>query len=202
MAQTKADMRIWTNAARTFDALTLAQAKLHLRVDNSDDDALITSIVSAATDYVERRSNRSLCARVWNAEADRFPTAGREMVIAKSPFVSVQTLSYVTTNAATITLVQDTDYRVTVANDIGRIRLPLGATQWAATAAIPDAVRVTFTAGYATQALIPQGLVQAVRLMLGHLYENREAVSENAGSEVELAVGSLCSAYWMGDVFS
>src|SRR3546814_11207118 len=51
---------------------------------------------------------------------------------------------------------------------------------------------VTYTAGYAPEE-VPVALVQAMLLLIGHSFSNREAVSVgNTGREIPLGVESLC----------
>ncbi len=46
-------MRATLTVPPAGEPLTLAEAKLHLRVDLSDDDALITALISAAREQAE-----------------------------------------------------------------------------------------------------------------------------------------------------
>ena len=47
---------------------------------------------------------------------------------------------------------------------------------------------------------MPSGYKQAIKLLVGHWYENREAVSNDAGSAVDLAVDSLLNLLKTGTV--
>src|SRR3546814_4682688 len=54
------------------------------------------------------------------------------------------------------------------------------------------ALPISYTAGYAPEE-VPVALVQAMLLLIGHSFSNREAVSVgNTGSEIPLGVESLC----------
>ena len=46
--------------AATLPAVTLAEAKLHLRVEVADDDLLIQSLVEAATETAELATGRAI----------------------------------------------------------------------------------------------------------------------------------------------
>lgn len=39
--------------------MTLAELKLYLKVDGADDDALITSLLSAATSYIDKQTGKT-----------------------------------------------------------------------------------------------------------------------------------------------
>ena len=60
-----------------------------------------------------------------------------------------------------------------------------------------DAVKVTFTVGYgATAADVPESFKAAILLLVGHLFENREAVATGLTvTEVPLAWKYLLNSY-------
>lgn len=58
--------------------------------------------------------------------------------------------------------------------------------------ALPDSVIVTFTAGYD---VVPADLRHAVLMLVGHLYENREATASTKLERVPFAVESILSRY-------
>ena len=47
------------------EPVTLAEAKLHLRVEHSDEDAYIGGLISAAREYAESFTNRLIAPRVY-----------------------------------------------------------------------------------------------------------------------------------------
>jgi len=55
------------------EPVTLASAKSWLRVDHSSDDTLISGLISAARDHVERYIRRSLVRTTWRMMLDTFP---------------------------------------------------------------------------------------------------------------------------------
>ena len=84
-----------------------------------------------------------------------------------------------------------------------RIRLPLSAStvEWPATYAASDAVRITATAGYANIQAVPEVAKHAIRLLVGHWYENREAVvTGTISSDVGLTVEALLSTLKTGEL--
>lgn len=59
--------------APTAEPVTLADAKLHLRVNVSDDDALITDALIAGRERVELETGRQLITATWELWMDGFP---------------------------------------------------------------------------------------------------------------------------------
>lgn len=197
MAQPVLTMRYAPTAVRSFQPITLAEAKAQIRQESTDDDDLITAYIASAGDYIERRIQRSLASRTWVVELSRFPDNGGEIVLPVPPIQSITSVAYYTSSVLTA-LTVGTDYRVNL--PLGRIRIGLGKSYWRMADYMPDAVTVTMVAGYATISEIPVAIKQATKLLVGHWYEHREGVSGDAGSAVDLAVSALIDSYWVGEV--
>lgn len=59
--------------APAIEPITLADAKLHLRVDFDDDDDIITALIIVARQAVEEFVGRALITQTWQVFYDRFP---------------------------------------------------------------------------------------------------------------------------------
>ena len=55
------------------EPLTLAEAKLHLRVDIPDDDALISALITSVRQYAETITRRAFIRQTWEYVIDSFP---------------------------------------------------------------------------------------------------------------------------------
>ena len=55
------------------EPLTLQEAKLHLRVDVIDDDALISALITSVRQYAETITRRAFIQQVWSYVIDSFP---------------------------------------------------------------------------------------------------------------------------------
>ena len=54
----------------------LDDAKLHLRVEVTDDDALIRTLIVAARNHAEIFTGRALVTQTWDLKLDAFPACG------------------------------------------------------------------------------------------------------------------------------
>jgi uncharacterized phiE125 gp8 family phage protein len=129
----------------------------------------------------------------------RFPEAGGDIIIPRSAVSAISTITYIADDASTVTLTSGTDFRLVTGLAVARIRKPVAtATEaWPITLPIEDAVRVTFTAG----TTVPTAAKQAILLLVGHWYANREAeVVGSSTSSLNLTVRALLDAVRVGEV--
>lgn len=163
---------------RTIDAstepVTLPQAKAHLRVDGTEEDALITALIKAARHDAENRLQRTLLQSTWQLTLDAFPRAawpGDVIRLAFGPILSVSSVQYYDA-AGTLQTMAPADYRLA-----DHCIEP--ATAWPATQTRRGAVQVTYTAGFGADAsAVPAPIVQWILLAMGDLYANRERSAE------------------------
>src|SRR3990167_1042627 len=184
------------------EPITRAEAKLHLKVetDQTADDALIDLLVSAAREDAEDFTNRCFCWSTWELRLDEFPTREhQEILLPRPPLIRVESIKYVDGDGATQTLGSD-NYQVDDKSEPARVR-PAYGLSWPATRAQMNAVTVSYVAGYPVSeagspadyaANVPAAAKAAVKLILGHLYANREAVMAMPGgvAAIEIPMGA------------
>lgn len=179
------------------EPVTLEEAKLHCRIDASatDDDALVADLIIAATRHVERITHRRLISQVIEDRRDEEPSSTWESPVG--PVLSIDSVTYVDTNGTTQTW-SSTLYRTDIpaGPTAGPARLePIFGGIWPQTRHVINAYTVRFTAGYGTTAAsVPYDIKAAIKLLIGHLYENREAV--NVGNIVTAVPFTVDSLLW------
>lgn len=158
-------------ADATVEPISLDEAKAHLRVDVPDEDALIASIIKAVRLACEAQTQRTLIETTWEQVHDAFP----EAVCLRMPRVlQVLSVKYLDESGVEQTLAQ-ADYIVDRDSEPGHI-VPAPGKAWPATAQVPNAVRVRYTAGFgATAQDVPQDIKLWMLLHIGHYFHNREA---------------------------
>ena len=170
-------MELKIATAPAVEPVSLTTAKLHCRVDTTADDDLITALIVAARRHVEAVSRRALITQTWDYVLDDWPDTPFEIPLP--PLQSITSITYVDEDGDSGT-VDSGDYIVD--------SWPSDTLQDIA------GVRVRFVAGYADAATdVPQHFIQAMLLLIGHWYENREAVATSGAvpKQLELAVKSL-----------
>ena len=179
------------------EPVSLAEAKLHLRVDFDEDDALIQALISAARQSAEMLTQRQLVTARWRMVLDSFPGSGlmgvpagqtftlpaHAILIPKSPLQSVVEICYL--DMAGVSQVMPSDhYTVDKACEPGRIT-PVFGQIWPIALPQIGAVSVIFDAGYGSAADVPEGLKSWIKLRLGSLYAHREEVASMARGRID-----------------
>lgn len=178
--------------------------KLHLRVDDdiTAEDTLIAVLTKAAREKIEIETRRALVTQTQVLRLDQFPLGSDEaIVVPNAPLQSVTSVQYVDEYGQTQTL-DAAAYTADIYSEPGRIQ-PAYGYDWPLARIQPNAVTVTFVAGYAPGTgsptdyaeNVPQGLKQAIKLLVGHWYENREASGPANMVKLPMAVDSLIWNY-------
>lgn len=165
-----------------YEPVSLPEAKLHLKIDDdqADDDALVIGLIQAARERAEVFTGRVLVTQTWDVFFDRFPSSDRVALgLPHPPLQSVTSISYIDTNGQT-QVWGSANYIVDATRIRARI-LPAYGGSWPTTRDVIKAVTVRLVNGYGTDAHVPEGIKQAMRLTLAHWYRTRESVIHGPG---------------------
>ncbi len=189
----------------SIEPVSLEEARAHLNVTASGspathaDDDLIESLIQAAREWCETFTGRAFIEQTWQIKLDSFPHKFR---LPRPPLMSVTSIQYVDTAGDTQTLATSV-YRVDSDSEPGRVTLEHGQV-WPSTLNVTNAVTLTYQAGYDSgsspqdASKVPRAVKQAILLMVGNMYENREEmVVGTVTAEVKgnTTVRSLLSPY-------
>jgi len=153
----------------TLYPVTLTEAKLHLRVDSTDEDTLINMLIAAATSHAEDYTWRTIMPTVFEYVDDDFD---HEIKIDTFPIATIDSIKYYDlTN--TLQTVPSTQYESNLLECPAEIE-PASGYYWPDAYIRYDAVAVRFTAGYASAAVVPAAIKQAILMMVSNMYEHRE----------------------------
>ncbi len=191
------DWRLVLNTAPALAALTVAEVKAHSRIDFSDDDDLLADLIAAATAHLDGAVGwlgRCLVEQTWDLKLDCFPLSGRRIDIPLAPLISVGSISYIDENGATQTWASSNYTAFGVGAHMGGGVVEAYEKSYPATRNVPEAVTVTFTAGYENDDsgspsvnTVPAAIKRALLIMVADLYEQRETFADGATSAVPVA---------------
>lgn len=174
--------------APTEEPVTLAEAKAHLRVDGSDEDTLISSLIMAARDVCEAHARRAFVTQTLKMSFDGW-SSDSYFKLMRPPLASVTHVKYYD-STDTLNTMPSGDYVVDTA--LGRVWLADDASWPSATLRVGMPVEITYIAGYGNADAVPQRYKQAMLLLIGHWHENREqAVVGSAINQLPFAVETL-----------
>ena len=164
--------------APAVEPVTLAEVKLHLRIDDNADDVLLGALITAARQHAEHDTRRALVTQTRKLVLDEFPSGAITSVLYIDPDGVERTL-----DAA--------GYKLDKITEPCRL-VPAYGTSWPATRAEINAVSVTYTCGFGAPEAVPESIKRWMLLRIGALYENREEVL--TGRAITLAPLPLADA--------
>lgn len=166
------------------EPVTLAEAKLHCRVDIDDDDTYISSLITAAREYVEDVLDMSILNQTWEARYDSLPSD--QIELPRPPLgTSTITVTYLQSNGTTATLTSGTDFRVDHRTTPGRI-YPNYLGEWPTVLADENAVVIQFPSGAASPSDVKGYVKQLILVLVAHWYATRSAVSVGGGAVMSI----------------
>lgn len=171
--------RIKITTAPATEPVTESEAKLHCRVDHSTEDAIFTRLIEVARNQCEAISGRAFVTRTYTAMLDRWPESVFELPYP--PLASISSIKYYDDAGSAAATVNSANYYVDTNSEPGRVALVSGADWPSTTLRDINGVEIIYTAGYGNAAAVPDQYKQAMLLLIGHLYENRESVVVQQG---------------------
>ncbi len=196
----------------TAEPVSLAEAKLHLRVEDNADDVLIGALISATRVQAEHDTRRSLVTQTWQLVLDRFPSpatnnaygnwygpqwginpgpitierqdgkTGFEIYLGHTPIIAITSIVFVDQDGLIQTL-DPTAYKLDNVTEPSRL-VPSFGSSWPVARAEINSVTITFTCGYGLPSKVPEGIKRWMLLHIGAMYENRESVLTGRGMSI------------------
>jgi uncharacterized phiE125 gp8 family phage protein len=162
----------------------------------------------------EEMTQRQFMRATWKLSLDRFPGISgdqsywdasyrqgdyrdlfeyQNILLPRPPLVATGVaITYVDPAGATQTF---TDFVADASAEPGRIRPAFGSF-WPVTQPTLKAVSITYQSGYLDAASVPEPIKQAILLLFGHWYANREAVTVGVmAANLPMAVDTLLAPY-------
>ncbi len=154
------------------EPITLADAKAHLRVEHSDDDALISELIAAARQYLEKVTGLVFITQTWRQFEDCWPSS-RYLNTGRHPVQSIQSITVY--DAQGIPQLIDADNYLL--DNVSRPARLLSHTSLVAGQAM-NGIEIEFVAGYGDTGIdVPDALKRALHMLSAHWYEFRGAIA-------------------------
>lgn len=179
--------------------ITTAEAKLHLRLitdlaqaeSYTAEDSLIGALIDAAYEHAYQITRVRFRPTTETLVLDGFPSGSQAIALPWTPVTSIDSLDYVDPDGVDQSLDVQT-LRLDI-RPLYPVLAPQWDTEWPDTIDEPESVTITATVGHAAT---PRDVRAALLLLIGHWFENREAVVIGTiSSEVPLAVEALLAPH-------
>lgn len=152
------------------EPVSLGEARAFLKIDDSAEDALITTLIGAARLHVEGVTGRALLAQSWRVVLDTWPD-DRVVKLPVTPFMAVTGITAYDADGVghDVPLAQ-------FMSEPDRLLLP------ATVSGMPvlrerQGIEIDYVAGFGTEpAEVPADVRQALLLLVGYWFEHRDAV--------------------------
>lgn len=181
------------------ELVTVSELSLHCRAQDTIDDPLLEAYRDAAIAHLDGWGGalgRCLLTQGWAvdaagwAEAYRLPLPDADDVV----------ITYRDGDGQSVT-VAPALYEIVSLSGLPEVRFLADFERPPLFADTAMPVTLSFTAGYGGEAAVPSPIKQAIRLLVSHWFENREAVQSGASSvELPMGVSALIAPYRMRGV--
>jgi uncharacterized phiE125 gp8 family phage protein len=157
-----------------LEPVSLAELKLHLRIDHSDEDELLNAVLLTARERVEDFTGRALLTQTHDICLNDWPD-GDYIELPYGNLQSVTSVKYKATDGTETTLTVTTDYLVeTNKENRGRIVLPYGES-WPSDTLYPsNPITIRFVCGWTKASDVPYSIKAAIKLLAADYYNMRE----------------------------
>lgn len=175
--------------------IDLALIKKHLRLDSSfddgSDDDFLLGLAEAALKLAEEKTGTCFPSRDETLILDGFPPAAEAIELDWTPVQNISLVEYIDANGVSQELDVAT-LRLDGRKRVYPILLPPFGQNWPRTIAEPESVTITAEVGFE---VLPATVRSAALLIIGHLYENREASTTVNVEELPMGVSMLLNHY-------
>lgn len=169
------------------ECVTVEELGLHVRVQNEEEEDLLASLITASRQAWEKATNGHVVLATTFKEyfsrwADFYPCARypnwnlhfwKPIRLSRAPVSAIASFKYFDGNDVEQTLSQ---YVTDVTGIPAMLRMSESFPVLSPNKLRP--ISVTYTAGYADAAAVPEDVKLAIKLLAAHFYWNREAFSD------------------------
>jgi uncharacterized phiE125 gp8 family phage protein len=161
----------------TVEPVTLAEAKLHCRVTGTDDDARITTMITAAREHAEQITGRSLAEQTLRLYLDAWPEYG-DVELPRPPVTQINSVQYYDT-AGALQSITSTNYALDDKRDQDvHWLLPADDYEWPDVNDVANAIIIEYEAGY-TAENCPAAIKQYILASVAAMFDQAAALARS-----------------------
>ena len=161
-------------AAPATEPVSRTEAKLHCRVDHTEDDTYIDGLIVAAREYVENRTGLSLITQTWNFLFEEWPDDD-EFHLGRGPINSITHVKYTDVDG-TVHTWANTNYVLDGLSNPPELCLARYAYWPLEILQEGRPIEIRAICGYGAADDVPTSIKQAMLLIIETMYRNRGEV--------------------------
>lgn len=163
-------MTLFRTVDPEVEPVSLVEAKAHLRVDHASEDDLLSGLIRAARQEVERETGLALIHQFWRLALDDWPT-GNMVLISRGPVRELLSITIFDGDGAASVLAPE-HYQLDTISTPARLYLERKPEPGLAL----NGIEIDFTAGFGEAGTdVPDLLKRAMLILVAHWYEFRGA---------------------------
>ncbi|MCP4354343.1 MAG: hypothetical protein GY793_01680 [Proteobacteria bacterium] len=170
------------------EPITTAEAKAHLRVDFSDEDDYIDTLITSARKYCEQYTNRVFVTQTWRQNENSFSD---RIQLKVNPVVSLTSFKYIDSDENQQTITDSTaNFQKDFNSDVAAIYGGL-TNGYPSLGSSINPIEIITVCGYGAASDVPMDIKHAIKLMVSHLYENREMINVTQALAVQIEMPNV-----------
>lgn len=187
-------MIIYSNATLPATlVVSLDEVKAWLKIDGTDEDTLLTSLIASATAECEAYSGLSFITRSRVVKISSF--SGKDVILPYGPVTALTSIAYADPDDAPQTI-DSADYTLDTASGLSIVRV---TESWPYTNEILNNVVITYVAGYANAAAVPEVIKKGIKQKIAVDHEKRGDVPTD--SDAWMRTLDTVKVYWNAEYY-
>lgn len=168
-------MTLLRTVAPEAEPVTLADARLNLRIEHDSEDALLEGLIRAAREEVEAACGLALIDQSWRLVLDRMPRSSR-VLLRRHPVREILSVTVYDRDGAAA-VIDPAQYQLDAHARPARLHFADGPAPGLAL----NGIEIDFTAGFGEAGTdVPDLLKRAMLLLVAHWYEFRAHFAPSA----------------------
>lgn len=186
-------MALQLRAGPAQEPVSLEEAKTFMRLDGTQDDVLVSTLITAARIHIETTIGKVLITENWSFFLDKWPKS-KTIYFPLDPIQEIEEIRFHNSEDS-YTVIDVEDYSIDLVSSNPRL-LFNGAKPTAPSKKL-NQLEIRFVAGYGdTPADVPSDLKQALLMLAAHWFEQRDPIAFGGSfAEIPRTIEALLSNY-------